>query len=268
MSAKIERLCDILFELSNEDRLGILQRLVDEPSNLTNLSRKLDLTTQETSRHVFRLTEVNLTRKDPEGLIHVNPVGQLLLTQMRDMELVSRHLEYFNIHRTDHLPVEFTSRLGELTNATYVDDVMVVLHNMEHVIEEAEEYIWSMTDQYPANVYSLLAEAMERGVVINAIEREGYSPPPQIFEAISEDVKAAIVRLRSKGFVVDRLLPDIDLHIFMTEKEVASVAFPLHSGRYDYLGFTSNDPQVHNWCHDVYEHYWETAKPRTEFFLI
>lgn len=267
MSAKMERLCDILFELSNEDRLEILLRLVEEPFNLTTLSKKLDLTTQETSRHVFRLTEVNLTRKDPEGLIHVNPVGKLLLTQMRDMELVSRHLEYFNLHRTDHLPVEFTSRLGELTNATYIDDVMVVLHNMENVIAEAEEYIWSMTDQYPANAYSLFAEALERGVVLNAIERKGYSAPPQILEAIPEEVRETIIRLRSKGFVVDRLIPDVDIHIFMTEKEVASVAFPLHGGRFDYIGFSSKDPQVHKWCHDVYEHYWETAKPRTEFFI-
>lgn len=267
MSGKMEHLCDILFELSNEDRLEILLRLVEEPSNLTNLSKMLDLTTQETSRHVSRLTEVNLTRRDPEGLIHVNPVGRLLLTQMRDMELVSRHLEYFNDHRTDHLPVEFTSRLGELTNATYIDDVMVVLHRMEHVIEEAEEYIWSMTDQYPANAYSLFADALERGVVLKAIEREGYSAPPPILESIPEDVRKTIVRLRSKGFVFDRLLPDIDIHLFMTEKEVASAAFPLHSGRFDYLGFTSKDPQVHNWCHDIYDHFWEVAKPRTEFFI-
>ena len=267
MSGKIEDLCDILFELSNEDRLEILLRLVKEPSNLTTLSKNLDLTTQETSRHVSRLTEVNLTRKDSEGLIHVNPVGRLLLTQMRDMELVSRHLEYFNLHRTDHLPIEFTSRLGELTNATYIDDVMVVLHSMEHVIEEAEEYIWSMTDQYPANAYSLFADALERGVVIKAIEREGYSAPPQILESIPEGVRKTIVRQRSKGRVFDRLLPDIDLHLFMTEKEVASAAFPLHSGRFDYLGFTSKDSQVHNWCHDIYDHFWEAAKPRTEFFI-
>jgi predicted transcriptional regulator len=267
MSENIEKLCDILFELSNEDRLLILLRLLEEPSNLTNLSKKLNLTTQEASRHVSRLTEVNLTRRDTEGLIHVNPVGRLLLIQMRDMELVSRHLEYFNLHRTEHLPIEFTSRLGELTNATYIDDVMVVLHNMENVIVEAEEYIWSMTDQYPSNAYSLFADAMERGVVLYAIEREGYSAPPQILDDIPEKVRETIVRLRSKGFAVDRLLPDIDVHIFMNEKEVASVAFPLHSGRFDYLGFTSKDPQVHNWCHDVYEHYWETARPRTEYFI-
>jgi predicted transcriptional regulator len=264
---KIEKLCDILFELSNEDRLQILLNLSENPSNLTHLSKKLDLTTQETSRHISRLTELNLTRKNTQGLFQINPVGRLLLTQMRDMELVSRHLEYFNNHKTEHLPVKFTSRLGELVNATYVNDVMVVLHSMEKVISEAEEYIWSMTSQYPANAYSLFADAMRRGVVLYAIEKEGYSPPPQILDYIPKKVKEDIARLRREGLAIDRLLNDIDIHIFMNEKEVASVAFPLHDGRFDYLGFTSKNPQVHNWCHDVYEHYWELSKPRTEFFI-
>jgi predicted transcriptional regulator len=264
---KIEILCDILFELSNEDRLKILINLSEKPSNLTTISKKLDLTTQETSRHISRLTELNLTRKNERGLFQVNPVGHLLLSQMRDMELVSRHLEYFNHHKIEHLPVKFTSRLGELINATYIDDVMVVLHNMEKVITEAEEYIWSMTSQYPANAYSLFADAMDRGVVLYAIEKDGYSPPPQILDYIPKKVKETIVRRRSEGFAIDRLLKYIDIHIFMNEKEVASVAFPLHDGRFDYLGFTSANPQVHNWCYDVYDYYWEMSKPRTEFFI-
>ena len=264
---RIEKLCDILFELSNEDRLRILMNLAEEPSNLTAISKKLDLSTQETSRHVSRLSELNLTRKNSDGVFQVNPVGRLLLTQMKDMELVSRHLEYFNHHKTEHLPIKFTTRLGELTNATYLEDVMVALHNMEKVISGAEEYIWSMTSQYPANAYSLFTEAMERGVVLYAIEKVGYSAPPQILDYIPDEVKEAIVRLRSKGFAVDRILDDIDIHIFMNEKEVASVAFPLHDGRFDYLGFTSKNPQVHTWCHDVYEYYWDLAKPRTEFFI-
>ena len=144
---------------------------------------------------------------------------------------------------------------------------MIVLHNMTHVITSAEEYIWSMTDQYPSNVYSLFVEAMERGVTLYAIEREGYSAPPQILDSLPKKVKEDIIRLRSNGFAIDRLVKDIDIHIFMNEKEVASVAFPLLDGKFDYLGFSSMDPQVHNWCYDVYERYWDQAKPRTTFFI-
>jgi len=36
----LEHLCDLLFEVSNEDRLRILQRLRGEAMNVTSLSRE------------------------------------------------------------------------------------------------------------------------------------------------------------------------------------------------------------------------------------
>ena len=41
---------DILFEVSNEDRHGILLLLEDEPCNVTLISKKLGLSLPETSR--------------------------------------------------------------------------------------------------------------------------------------------------------------------------------------------------------------------------
>jgi hypothetical protein len=37
----MENLCDLLFEVSNEDRLMILTRLGEGPMNVTGLSREL-----------------------------------------------------------------------------------------------------------------------------------------------------------------------------------------------------------------------------------
>jgi hypothetical protein len=37
----LEHLCDLLFEVSNEDRLGILYRLEEEAMNVTGLARAL-----------------------------------------------------------------------------------------------------------------------------------------------------------------------------------------------------------------------------------
>jgi hypothetical protein len=41
----LENLCDLLFEVSNEDRLRILLQLDEEALNVTRLSRGLGLTT-------------------------------------------------------------------------------------------------------------------------------------------------------------------------------------------------------------------------------
>ena len=41
----MERLCDIFFELSNEDRLDILYKLQEDHMKGTSLSRELNITT-------------------------------------------------------------------------------------------------------------------------------------------------------------------------------------------------------------------------------
>jgi len=45
----MENLCDLLFEVSNEDRLTILRKLSEESMNVTGLAKELGLTTQESS---------------------------------------------------------------------------------------------------------------------------------------------------------------------------------------------------------------------------
>ena len=65
----MESLCNLFFELSNEDRLRIFFQLEGKALRMTHLSRELDLTIQETSRHLSRLSEKKLIQKDVEGFL-------------------------------------------------------------------------------------------------------------------------------------------------------------------------------------------------------
>lgn len=87
----MERLCDLYFELSNEDRVRILHVLRENPLNITNLAKELDVTTQEVSRHVSRLTEAGLTERNSEGMFDLTPYGGLTLRQIKGLELTSRY---------------------------------------------------------------------------------------------------------------------------------------------------------------------------------
>ena len=73
----MESLCDLLFEVSNEDRLRILRELHAREMNVTTLARAIEVTTQEVSRHLSRLTE-----KNPYGPYRLTPFGVLTLSQI------------------------------------------------------------------------------------------------------------------------------------------------------------------------------------------
>jgi predicted transcriptional regulator len=261
-------LCDLLFELSNEDRLRILHQLNKEEMNVTNLSRALGLTTQESSRHVSRLSEVGLTLKDVDGFHHLSPYGKLILKQLPALEFTSLHRGYFTTHFVERLPLEFVSRIGELANSTHTDDIMVAFHSVETMMQEAEEYIWVITDQYLMSTLPLLCEAFERDVKVKTIDPKHWVPPLKLKESIRTEDAKAVWQARTTGLIKERTLERLDVNLYMSEKEVSMLAFPTLDGKFDYLGFTSVDKQARRWCSDLFQHYWERAETKKEFVLI
>jgi predicted transcriptional regulator len=91
----MERFYETLFEVSNDYRHGIILLLKESPMTVTEISKKLDLTTQEISRHISRLSESGLVVKDVDGLHHLTNYGELIHVLLEELEFVSKHRDYF-----------------------------------------------------------------------------------------------------------------------------------------------------------------------------
>ena len=87
----MKRLQNILFELSSEERMSLMLELQKHKSKLSPISRKLDLTVAETSRHLQRLSEAGLVQKDVNGIYAVAPFGALVLSLLSSLGFVSKH---------------------------------------------------------------------------------------------------------------------------------------------------------------------------------
>jgi len=262
----MELLCNLLFEVSNEDRLRILHLLHQQGMNVTQLSKALGLSSQEASRHLSRLNKTGATLKESDGKYYLTLYGKLLLTQIQGINFTSRHQQYFRDHTLDQLPRPFIHRLGELSSSAFISDIMVVFTNIETVIQEAEEYLWVITDQYLPSNMRLHIAAYERGVRERDIEAKNWVVPKRIKESLRDEeaITQGTRHARTTGMLEERMLDHLNLYLFMSEKEVAIVAFPLTDGRFDYFGFASSDDQAHAWCREVFEHYWERAYPRLQ----
>lgn len=257
----MESLCSLLFEVSNEDRLSILLQLKGGGMTVTGLSREIDLTTQEVSRHLSRLSETGLTEKSPEGLHGLTPYGELTLRQIRCLEFTSRHKNYFSDHTLARIPMEFVARLGELSGSIFLDDIMVVVHNVEKLLREAEEVILNINTPYIASTFPLIRGTFERGVEGRFIHGKDQAIP----EAMMDDRNRVfdddlVLQAKRSGVYKERLSEEADLVLYMSEKEVAILAFPLENGRYDFWGFTSSSDEARRWCRDLFQYYWEKAE--------
>lgn len=257
----MESLCDLLFEVSNEDRLRILMSIRDSPSSISSLAKELDLSSQETSRHVHRLTEVGLTRRDPDGQFRSTELGNLFLMQLEGPTFISKYREYFITHILP-IPDAFISRIGELIEVTYVEDIMLGIHKMEAVVRDADEYVLTMASRYPVSSYPFFFDAWDRGVRVTSVDAKLYKPPEQFVRAIGrEDWRERIHQARAKGLSEDRLIDKVEVNLWMNEKEVGLLAFPKIDGSPDLIGFSSTDKQAHQWCRELFDHYWEKGEP-------
>lgn len=243
-----ENLGNLLFELSNEDRLRILFKLQERAGKLTHISKKLKLNTQETSRHLSRLSEEKLILKNTDGTYAVTPYGIVAILLLPGFKFLSEYREYFITHTPASIPYELLHRIGELENCTFTDDIMISFHIVENMIQEAQEYVWILSDQILMSTQPLLEEAIKRDVEFRLILPEDMIPPPDFhpLPAIDRVIKR-------------RTLKEVNAIIAVTEKK-ARVTFPNTNGKLDHLGFQTTDETARKWCKDFFIFYWKNAK--------
>ena len=262
----VERLCDIFFELSNEDRLDILFKLQEDHMKVTSLSRELNITTQECSRHIARLSEAKLVEKDSGGFFNLTQYGRASLKLIPSWGFISEHRDYFNAHSLEKIPSQLVCRIGELRKSEPTENVMVTFHVVESLIKNAEEYIWLMHDQYILNTLPLLRERLENGVTFRTFEPQTKEPKrdldPMRHHYVDEDDEFFFMKVWESGQVSTRFSDDIEAFLYISEKE-AVIAFPLSDGSFDYLGFYSKEPSMLKFCRDLFESYWEKGVPLT-----
>jgi predicted transcriptional regulator len=261
------RLCDLYFELSNEERLNILYSLREESMNITSLAQRIDVTTQECSRHTSRLSDINLVQKNPDGTFSLTPYGCLTLRLIPGQLFASTNHRYFNTHSLDHLPSGIVSRMHELSDSRFTEDVWVTFSLLENLFKEAEEYVWMIHDQYLLNILPLGIEALKRGVRFRSIdpmskeehrrldtERPGY---------ITAEDEEYLLQSWKEGSLEIGLAEAIQVFLYVTERK-AIVAFPLIDGSFDYVGFATESPDGLSLCRDIFEYYWSKGSSPTQ----
>jgi predicted transcriptional regulator len=241
----MENLLNLLFELSSEERMGILFNLKAAKMKLSDLSRKRKLTATEASRHLQRLSEAKLIQRDADGFFSLTGYGELSLSLLDSLTFTSANREYFLSHDASGLPGEYKSRLGDLGVCSFQGDVISTLAYDEDMFRAADSYVWAIADQFHYSARPIVEEKIRLGVDFRSIFPENVVPP--------------------KGFkpaegVARRVLPKVDFHIIVTDKE-AAFGLPFMDGRMDYAQFASKDDRFREWCHDLFQFCWEKAKP-------
>jgi len=255
----LEKLCNLLFELSSEDRLTILTCLREEPMKLTHLSQRLKYTPPEASRNVSRLSEAKLIERDPDGVYHLSPLGEEALRLLDGYRFLSEHSEYFSTHTLRDIPGEFTDRLGALVNAEQPREIMSTLSTAEKMVEEAEEYVLTIADSFPTSWIPLELESVMRGVRNRSILPRGIELTPEQ-GTVTRHEEAVLAAAGMSKLLELRYVDRVDVFLMMSEKEVGGITFRTVDGGFDHMHFSGSDSRFHGWCKDLFEYYWVRSR--------
>jgi len=238
----MEDLAGLLFALASEDRLTLFSAITVERLRLTELARKLSASTQETSRHLSRLQEAKLIKKESDGCFVPTELGRDLAGILPSLKLLNHHGEYFLSHNLSGLPLEFLERIGELERGELGQGVGLILNHTARVLREAKRDVWLASD----NVMDLntigggeVGEDVRIRIVVSARAIAGVPPPSGRLE---KRIELKLADSVPAGLALNEML--------------AGVTLPDLTGKIDFnAGLVGSDPKFRKWCDDLFTFY-------------
>jgi predicted transcriptional regulator len=259
--SELERFHNLLFEVSNEYRHGILLLVQKKAMRITDMTKELNLTYPEIRRHISRLQGTGLIKRDVEGYYSLTPYGETSLLLFQELKFLSSNSEYFKTHSPSSIPTRFVKRIGELGESTNLANAMDFFRHTENLLKESREYVWLLVDQFPMNSLSTIVEAIDRGVSFRIIEPRERVLDPDLDAMTSEETRA-FRRTRGTPLVEQRMLDEAGVLLFLSDA-CCVLAFPTSDGQHDYRGFTATHDMALSWCRELFRCYWDEAAQRT-----
>jgi predicted transcriptional regulator len=257
----LESLAELLFILASIDRLTLLSEIGGGKLRSSQLTAKLSVTSQETSKHLTRLRDANLIEKDSDGFFGLTAFGKIMLNLLPSIRFLTQNKEYFLSHDISSLPLEFIERLGELQEGQYTDNVGSVLAHLQQVAQGAEKYIWLMADH----------RLGDQEYVTKSGKLESNSAVTwRVILPASSSINWTAVRKAAgthKGRIEYHLIEDpSDIKAGIALNEViAGVTFPDPKGKLDFNGgFRSNTSLFRKWCEDLFMIHWNKKGRRVQ----
>lgn len=251
-------------ELSNSQRLQIINALANSSMNLTLIAKHLGITMQEAHRNFNRLMDAGIVSKDSSGSYSLTTFGNTIVTQIPSINFLSKNKNYFSDHYFADLPMKFVQRIGSLESSKFIQGLVAVIEEIKEMYRYSEEYIYGMIPQVPLDLMEVAAKTVkERKIRFNYILPKNAVIPKKGKDFLNEINYQELLR---NGLVERKMIEDVSVSVVLNEKK-ALVMFPSIKGETDMNGafsnsiYKENNKLFHEWCLDYFRYCWLSSKP-------
>lgn len=237
----------LMFELSHPERLKILHMLKEKPMRLSHISKKLDVTTAEVSRHLERLGNARLIERDGESNYNITPFANIILSEISNFDFLIKNIDFFLTHILSNIP-EHLHWFKSMAKGGFIRGTIEISSTIKEASLTATKFIYVISDEVMRGLVDIDCKKNDEGVVFKKIYPKDAQIPSEYEARISDSYDI-------------RTLEEIPLGLKMNEK-IAGVALRDLNGKVDYsLGMVGEDESFRKWIGAVFDYYWEKAKP-------
>ena len=258
MNYQYESAANDFLELSSEQRLGILLKLLEVKSKISPIAKEMGATVPEVYRNFERLMKADLVMKDTDGYYDLTTYGKIVCALVPSLRFVSQNKKYFKNHNFSDIPQKFIQRLGALEKGQYVKGFVKVLEQWKEIYKNSEEYICNILSEvhYSADLIEPIVDKVKKGIKLTSILSESAIIPKERKKILE---KLGLKKLLETGRIERKMKKDVKVVLVLNEKE-ACIMFPTTDGEADMSEmFYSNDPLFHEWCLDYFRYCWDIS---------
>jgi predicted transcriptional regulator len=132
------------------------------------ISKKLKISSQETTRHLTRLQDAKLIEKNVQGFFRLTNYGKAVLTLLPGFKFFAEIGEDLMTHTLD-IPKEFIERIGELKSFERTEGVMTLFRRIELSLADAEKYMWYLSPEILMSAVPIISKNLEKGLEFRLI---------------------------------------------------------------------------------------------------
>lgn len=237
---------ELMFELSHPSRIKALEILSKKPHRLTDISKVLDLTPAEISRHMGRLTEANLITKDNDGRYTLTSFGGIILFELAKLNFLITHKQYFINHDLSVIPKEL-QWLNAMSTSEMIEGTLEIMSMIEDLTKNAKKKVLFISDQPMRAVAKINLDRAKAGVEFKMIYPKSSTVPHEYHP-------------KKKIPIEVRLLDNIPVSMKLNEMR-GGLALPELNGKVDYgFALVGSKPQFMRWIELLFDYFWQKAE--------
>ena len=237
----------LIMEFANPVRIEILHQLSNSPSTFTSLSKMVNISNSEVSRHLNRLTEQGFVKKElGSKKLKLTPFGDLMITVFAPIEFIFRHVEFFKEHDLINLPTSFIHDLNQLDESELIQGTGNIMLKLQEITEGLQEEVWVMTDQ----AFPFGKQGMDTRYIV--------SPEMAKYRSNIENFNRSTIA---------RVLPHISIAMLIADRNTGMLFFPDNQGKPDFnQGFYVKEEHKEGieYILRIWNYFWEIGEGITE----